>query len=1275
MGRQAANEPRLFLVDQTMRDLVGHHFEYNMELARAASALGLASRIFANVLFEPPEDEELPAPIDPVFTVAWHDARRPHPIQHGDFLARPSAYTFGAELFQALDRHGASPEDHVLLHSIGFSELEEVQHAVLTRAPSALPMIHILFRRDLDELARPSPAFDALRHAAISLWQAARVTGRLRFYTDTPELSAHYAAHLSVPVETLPLPIAHHRMAENAPRRPGAPLKITYLGDARTEKGFHHLANAIGRLAADANCADKVEFVLQSNFNVKGGEPLVVGALRNLERHPEPFVTLLREPLGSSEYFERLSEADIIVAPYDPRAYERRSSSVFVEALCAGKVVIVPRGSSMEAWLPRDQGVVWNAASPLADTIRDAVDRFPSLSAAAAKRRPEWAAQHTAAKLIAGLLTDTAPTPAPPHVLVIVDGESLYYRIGSAYVMRAQLESLAAAGYLVSVAFLVHKQLSAQDLESIGGVAHWTRQCRRLLGDLPVLGAFVCYYRDPPPATSSSLEEDWLSRKSLLIPEAMRRFLTQYEPDCVICNYVQNALAVPLLGLTHLPSAIWTHDIQSYQYAYRRRAPIDPDELAFELARYKQFQTVVSINTDETERFQALGLQQVVTIAPEPALEPLTQTLLAGCQDLAEVFMSSGPRDKFVHFDQAWESGQTDQLLRLFNERSLDVLFVGSYHTPNMQALDWYVEQVHRPLLAPRGINLTVAGGVSSERGRLKDSSIFWTGIVEDLRPLYAAAKVIVIPVQDGAGINIKVLEATALGKPIVATSVALRGLPGVRDYISGIDDPAEFGRAVSDLVQSPLRRRAASKLSSEAYAAFSAGNDAVGGFNEVMAKLLGNRARTIPPPTERAPTTFVEYDETDRVLGRFLRSMLTSGDSFDADKTRFESELAANPEKMAEILLNAMDALAVSGSAPLLSWERISKEWRVVGGDTPFEAMAKLYARATLQRRPPPDPALALAGLTDLREIYGADTETGLQLFETDDEDDALYFSYAQAPREIDLTALADTGLVVPLGVDDALEDAVSDLLARDLHDPDVRKNMTFVAPYTSTAQRPAYSGRVVVGELNSNAALAAALGVILPCSGARTFSFEQTAFAIQALALGKPVIAAEGALWFLKAEDRTALETPREMMRAQALDLLESPSARERAARRAAAAFAAFNEEVGHNIPTYPEFQWTLAMGALARIAVALAARKPPGEEDVLTLADAFHDAEERPKIERVYDAMFLSKTSPWLASLQLAHTPALRSAGVSLDSFLATAQRTSHMRAADLSLHDEN
>ena len=74
-----------------------------------------------------------------------------------------------------------------------------------------------------------------------------------------------------------------------------------------------------------------------------------------------------------------------------------------------------------------------------------------------------------------------------------------------------------------------------------------------------------------------------------------------------------------------------------------------------------------------------------------------------------------------------------------------------------------------------------------------------------DLRPWYAGADVVVAPLWHGGGTRIKVLEAFAYGRPVVATPLAVRGI-AVRDGRDVLlaDSPQALADAVSALFETP---------------------------------------------------------------------------------------------------------------------------------------------------------------------------------------------------------------------------------------------------------------------------------------------------------------------------------------------------------------------------------------------------------------------------------------------------------------------------------------
>jgi hypothetical protein len=134
----------------------------------------------------------------------------------------------------------------------------------------------------------------------------------------------------------------------------------------------------------------------------------------------------------------------------------------------------------------------------------------------------------------------------------------------------------------------------------------------------------------------------------------------------------------------------------------------------------------------------------------------------------------------------------------------IDILFVGTGHQANCEAVEWFLTAVW-PLIAKQELRLRIVGGVvdllrqsrSDLCERFRDS---FTGRVSNLAPYYRAARSVIAPMRSGGGISLKTVEAFALGMPFVGTSKAYRGFPEdslVRHGIRKHDDPHTFAQAV----------------------------------------------------------------------------------------------------------------------------------------------------------------------------------------------------------------------------------------------------------------------------------------------------------------------------------------------------------------------------------------------------------------------------------------------------------------------------------------------
>jgi len=130
----------------------------------------------------------------------------------------------------------------------------------------------------------------------------------------------------------------------------------------------------------------------------------------------------------------------------------------------------------------------------------------------------------------------------------------------------------------------------------------------------------------------------------------------------------------------------------------------------------------------------------------------------------------------------------------------------GFSHLPNQDAVLWFLKEVY-PLMAKKlpYLHVTIAGNAPTDEIKARSSeAILVTGRVseEELRSLYNKVKVVVAPLRIGAGVKGKVVESLRMGVPVVTTSIGVQGLPGYKDAIAVADEPADFAKAVQDLLQ-----------------------------------------------------------------------------------------------------------------------------------------------------------------------------------------------------------------------------------------------------------------------------------------------------------------------------------------------------------------------------------------------------------------------------------------------------------------------------------------
>lgn len=147
-------------------------------------------------------------------------------------------------------------------------------------------------------------------------------------------------------------------------------------------------------------------------------------------------------------------------------------------------------------------------------------------------------------------------------------------------------------------------------------------------------------------------------------------------------------------------------------------------------------------------------------------------------------------------------------------ESACSLVFAGNLSWyPNAAAMLFFAERVWPALKGklPK-VTMDVIGGnpppaLLALAEQDKDFRVH--GFVSDVRPYIGAASLYVCPIMDGGGTKLKILDALAMGKPIVAHPTACEGI-GVRDGHDVIfaREPDEFVQSIAMLLGSSRRRK-----------------------------------------------------------------------------------------------------------------------------------------------------------------------------------------------------------------------------------------------------------------------------------------------------------------------------------------------------------------------------------------------------------------------------------------------------------------------------------
>ncbi len=227
---------------------------------------------------------------------------------------------------------------------------------------------------------------------------------------------------------------------------------------------------------------------------------------------------------------------------------------------------------------------------------------------------------------------------------------------------------------------------------------------------------------------------------------------------------------------------------------------------------------VLNVHNDEARLHRALAkdaprlLDRVIFFAESVKFELYSPKVMSRCDRLwyvSDVELKKAQavpyRSKVRYLPCLVES---DRLKRQ-SLNSSKVFYAGALSVPiNQHGLIWYLENVHPQLLSLPDYELVIAGrtghaSVKNLLSSIKSSKrVSFFPDLDDIGHLYASAAVFINPIQRGAGVKVKTIDAVVSGLPVVTTSVGAEGTGFLNDKHVIIADSADaFSQGVTALL------------------------------------------------------------------------------------------------------------------------------------------------------------------------------------------------------------------------------------------------------------------------------------------------------------------------------------------------------------------------------------------------------------------------------------------------------------------------------------------
>jgi len=412
---------KLIIADNTLESYQGHSFAYCESIKREAEKQGINVTILATKNVNPEVKSILQAV--PFFKYSFfHSFPEPWPlnffpdriINHyyplWNYYLRNKMLTF--EMREVLKYCPSSEKCVILFPNFTYNDLKGIiDTAEITKDNKNIHIAavqHFTSRINLHSSKFPNRYYERV----FNYFNKSPHQNRIHFFSDSTQLTEEYKKYTQKNLTVLPIPHTSSPMPSTS--NESGKLIIGYMGDARTNKGFHLLPEALD-VVKQNNPDDKLEFHIQANIRNKNEwQATQAGTL--LSNRTDTFC--YSKALNEIEYKNLMNLIDVFVLPYTLDYYHSQTSGVFSEARSLGKVTVATRGSWMAEEISKNGGgVLCSPEDPknIGDSISKAINNYSSLKKEALKAEKNWNGFHNVGNyfkiLMNNIFPDVVSTP------------------------------------------------------------------------------------------------------------------------------------------------------------------------------------------------------------------------------------------------------------------------------------------------------------------------------------------------------------------------------------------------------------------------------------------------------------------------------------------------------------------------------------------------------------------------------------------------------------------------------------------------------------------------------------------------------------------------------------------------------------------------------------------------------------------------------------------------------------------------------------------------